>query len=118
MNSNSASAMMRFLSSEGWKEKSKLASVLMVESRAMTRAVLMRRFSRSVEFLREQRVDCLDGGHLALLDPAHRGIEDLDCARHLEADQGLLDAVDEGGDDLCVSVHRAPPFASLRAMAS
>ena len=48
MNLSSASAMMRFLSSEGWKEKSKPASVLMVESRAMTSAVLTRRFSRKV----------------------------------------------------------------------
>src|SRR5665811_275160 len=48
MNFNSASAMMRFLSREGWNEKSKLASVLMVDSLTMTSAVLMRRFSRRV----------------------------------------------------------------------
>ena len=35
-------------SSDGWKEKSKPASVLMVESLAIRSAVLMRRFSRSV----------------------------------------------------------------------
>src|ERR1700730_10918550 len=48
MNCNSASAMMRFLSSEGWNEKSKPARVLMAESRAMTRAIFTRRFSRKV----------------------------------------------------------------------
>ena len=48
MNSSSASAMIRFLSSEGWKEKSKPASVLIVERRAIISAILMRRFSRSV----------------------------------------------------------------------
>jgi hypothetical protein len=48
--------MMRFLSSEGWKEKSKPARVLMLESRAMTSEVLMRRFLRK-ELLRKERVD-------------------------------------------------------------
>ena len=48
MNLSSASARMRLLSSEGWKAKSKPASVLMAVSRANMSAALMRRFSRSV----------------------------------------------------------------------
>jgi hypothetical protein len=56
MNLSSASAMMRILSSEGWKEKSKPARVLMVEPRHDQRG-----FDATVlaqgKLLGEQRVD-------------------------------------------------------------
>ena len=61
MNWSWASAMMRSLSREGWKEKSKPSSVLMAESRAVTSAILMRRFSRKRELFGEQGVDGLRG---------------------------------------------------------
>ena len=71
MNCNWASAMMRFLSSEGWNEKSKPASVLIAESRAIVRAILMRRFSRKVISSCEQSVDGLKRVDLAALEAAH-----------------------------------------------
>ena len=48
MNSSWARVRIRLRSSEGWKEKSKPASVLTAVSRAITSAVLMRRLSRTV----------------------------------------------------------------------
>ena len=39
---------MRFLSSEGWNEKSKPVRVLMVESLAILSAIFTRRFSRKL----------------------------------------------------------------------
>ena len=48
INFSSASARIRLRSSEGWNAKSKPASVLMLESLAITSEVLMRRLSRSV----------------------------------------------------------------------
>ena len=47
MKSSWASARIRFLSSDGWKEKSKPASVLTVESFAILSAILTRWFSRN-----------------------------------------------------------------------
>ena len=109
MNLSSASAMMRFLSSEGWKEKSKLASVLMVESRAMTSAVLTRRFSRKVS----SSASRASMASSAVISPrsrsAHGRVEDLDRAWHLEADHGVLDAVDHGRNDLRMARHWVPP---------
>ena len=46
MNCSPASARTRFLSSEGWKAKSKPARVLIAESLAIWTAILTRRFSR------------------------------------------------------------------------
>ena len=59
MNSSSARAMMRFLSSEGWKEKSKPASVLIEERRAIISAILMRR---------------LDHGEITAIEAAGRAL--------------------------------------------
>ena len=39
------------------------------------------------EFLGKQRIDSFEGVHFAALDPAHRGVEDFDGARHFQADQ-------------------------------
>ena len=47
------------------------------------------------ELLSEQCVDGFDRGHLAAFEAAHGDVEDLDRPRHLQADQGLLDAIDE-----------------------
>ena len=57
-------------------------------------AVLMRRLSRSGEFLGEQIVDGLDAVDLALLDAAQGGVEDFQRARHLQADERAADIVD------------------------
>jgi hypothetical protein len=46
------------------------------------------------QFLSEQRIDGLNCGQFTAFDAAHRHVEDLDRTRHLEADKGLLDAVD------------------------
>ena len=71
------------------------------------------------ELLDEQRVDGLDGGHLAAFEAAHGDVEDLERPWHLQADQGLLDAVDERGNDLGMGAHRASPWpASRRPTAS
>ena len=56
--------------------------------------ILTRRFSRKVSSSAEQGVDGLERGDLAALDPAHGGVEDLEGARHLEADQVAADAVE------------------------
>jgi hypothetical protein len=55
---------MRFLSSKGWKEPSKPASVLVVGSRAMTSAVLTRVLAQG-ELLGEQGVDGFKRSHFA-----------------------------------------------------
>jgi Winged helix-turn helix len=60
------------------------------------------------ELLSEQCVDGFDGGHLAAFEAAHGDVEDLDRPWHLQADQGLLDAIDERGNDLGMGVHRTP----------
>ena len=62
----------RSRSSEGWKEKSKPARVLIVPSRPMRSAVLMRLFSRMVSSSAEQDVDRLQRADLALLEAAAR----------------------------------------------
>ena len=94
MNSSSASAMMRFLSSEGWNEKSKPARVLIVERRHhqcdLDAAVLTQR-----QLFGEQRVDGFDSSQLAVFEAAHGDVEDLDRPWHFQADQGLFDTIDE-----------------------
>ena len=53
------------------------------------------------ELLSEQGVDRFERGHsiLAAFKAPH-GVEDFDGARHFEADHGLLDALDQGRDDV------------------
>src|SRR3954468_3346003 len=70
------------------------------------------------QFLREQRIDGLDRGDLALLDATQSDIQDLDGARHLEPDHGLFDALDKRSNNIGMHAYRQPPFASRRAMAS
>lgn len=92
---SSASAMIRPRSSEGWEEKSNSASVLMAERRVITSAVLMRRLSRNVRSSARRASIASKGSHLAALEAADGGIEDLDSPRHLEADQRPADVVGE-----------------------
>ena len=63
------------------------------------------------EFLGEQNIDGVEGGHLAALNAAHGDIEDFEGARHFQADQIALDAVDDGRD---MNVHRTPPWLARR----
>ena len=57
----------------------------------------------------EQRVDGLDGADLAALDAAQSDVEDFQRPRHLQGDEGGLDALDDGG-----CAHRAPPRSARR----
>jgi hypothetical protein len=67
------------------------------------------------EFLGEQSVDGLNAVDFALLDAAQRGIEHLECAWHLQADQAVADIVDARG---CGSErHGRPAFASCSPIA-
>jgi hypothetical protein len=61
------------------------------------------------ELLSEQGVDGFKRGHLAAFEATQGGVEDLDGARHFEADHGLLDALDQRWNDLGTGVHRVPP---------
>jgi hypothetical protein len=78
MKSSPASAMIRLRSSEGWNEKSNPGHAQC----RLDPAVLAQ-----AEFLGEQIVDRLDAVDLALLDAAQHGVEHLERARHLQADQ-------------------------------
>ena len=49
------------------------------------------------ELLREQELDRFQGGDLTLLDLTAGAVDHLQGARHLEGDQGGLEAVEEGG---------------------
>ena len=109
MNCSPASARMRFLSSEGWKAKSKPASVLIAESLAIWTAILTRRFSRDGQLFGQQGVDGLDGADLAALDAAQGDVEDFQRPRHLQGDEGGLDALDDGR-----RAHRTPPRRARR----
>src|SRR2546421_51829 len=72
----------------------------MVESRAMTSTVFDAAVLAQGELLGEQGVDGPKRSHFAALEASYRRVEDLDGARHLEPDHGLLDTVDHGGNDL------------------
>ena len=78
---------MRFLSSDGWNEKSTLSRVFGGVSFAVLRATPTRRFLAHVEFLGEQRVDGLEGADLASLETLDDVPEGLQGARHVEADE-------------------------------
>lgn len=96
---------MRFLSREGWNEKSKLASVLMVDSPCHDECGLDPPVLSQGKFLGQQSVDGLQRAHLAAFELSHSRVEDFDGTWHLEADQGALDAVDHGGNDLRMARH-------------
>jgi hypothetical protein len=109
MNLSSASAMMRFLEGEVEAGERFDGGEPCHDERGLDAAVLAQG-----ELLGEQGVDGLKRGHFALLEAAHRRVEALDGARHLEADHGLLDAVDHGGNDLNMGGHCAPPWPASR----
>lgn len=83
-----------FLSSEGWKAKSKPASVLIPDSLAN------RHFNAAVfahrKLFAEQAVDGFDGADFAAFDAAQGYIKDVQRARHLQADETGLDTLDDG----------------------
>jgi hypothetical protein len=83
----------RSRSSEGWKEKSNPASVLMV-----ARPHAQRRLDAAVlaqgQFFRQQDVDGFERGDLALLEAGYDMVERFQRPRHLQADQIMADAVD------------------------
>ena len=100
---------MRFLSSEGWKAKSKPAKGLDRRQpghldRHPDAAVLARG-----QLFGEQCVDGLDRADLATLDAAQGDVEDFQRARHLQADEAGLDAFDDGR-----RAHRALPRRARR----
>src|SRR6266516_1617546 len=98
MKSSCARARMRFLSSEGWNEKSKPVRVLTVESLAILSAIFTRRFSRKLSSS-ANRVSITSTG-FAPLELAHGLIKDFQGSRHLQTDQRSADAVENRGDDL------------------
>ena len=57
----------------------------------------------------EQGVDGLDGADLAALDAAQGDVEDFQRPRHLQGDEGGLDALDDGR-----RAHRTPPTPARR----
>ena len=104
----------------GWKEKSKPASVLMAESRAICSAVLMRRLSRMVSSSVSSASIASSGADLAAFDAADGVVEYLDRARHLEAHQGAAGCVRAPSrrDRRAPSWRLLRPGASRRATAS
>ena len=85
---------MRSRSSEGWKEKSKPASVLIGRQAAHAQRRLDAAVLAQGQFFGEQDVDGLERADLAALEPAHDVVERLQRARHLQADQVVADAVE------------------------
>ena len=65
----------------------------------------MRLFSRRRQFLGQQRVDRLQRTDLALLEATHDGIERLQGARHLQANQILTDPLQGRGNELQGRTH-------------
>jgi hypothetical protein len=99
MNFSSAKARMRCLSSEGWKAKSKPASVLTVVSRPSVSAVLKRALANG-KLLDEKLIEGFDAVDLALFDTAKGGVEHFQGPRHSERHQAVLDAVQGGGSGM------------------
>ena len=64
----------------------------------------------------QELVECFDAIDRALLDTPQSRIEDLERARHLQADQASADRVDARG--WCRAVHGRPSIARLAPIAS
>ena len=108
---------MRFLSSEGWKAKSKPASVLIAVSRAIISAVLIPPVLAHGELLDQDLVERADGVDLALLDAAHGLVEHLERARHAQGHQASLDAVERGGLGIADGgAHGRPPAPAAASL--
>ena len=106
MKSSAARAVMRLRSSDGWKEKSKPASVLIGVSLAICNAALMRRPSR-------MGFDRLDGAELAALDALHQVIKHLEGAWHAQGNEMLADLLDRGGRQ-GIGLHGCGPVVASR----
>ena len=63
-------------------------------------------------FLAQQRVDRLDGGDLAALEPLNGMIQSLHRTRHLQPDQRTADPVEKLGHDRTPWAARRLPTAS------
>ena len=109
MNCNPASARIRFLSSEGWKAKSKPARVLIADSLAIWTAILVQRFSRMVS----SSVSNASMSSTAPISPRsmpRRVRSRTSSARGIfKANKTGLDALDDGW-----SAHRTPPRPARR----
>lgn len=105
-------------SNGGWKEKSKLAKVLIVASRPMRSAVLIRLFSRGGQLLGQEEVDGLEGGHLALIEPSQDVTQGFEGAGYRQADEVVADTVDHGGRGVQRVSHARSSCASAWPMAS
>ena len=71
------------------------------------------------ELLGEQPLDRLERAELTTLELAYGGVDHLERARHPEADQGLLDAVEQRAVGIDARRHQGCSVpASRRAMAS
>ena len=112
MKLSSASARMRLRSSEGWKAKSKPASVLTVVSRDMRSAVLTRRLSRKVSSS-SNRLSSASTQVISPCSTRRRVASSISSARGiLSADEALLDAVE--GRRIGVDGHDRPSEMASR----
>ena len=66
------------------------------------------------QFLGEQGIDHLQGAGLAALELTHGLVKDLQCSRHLQANQGSANAVENRGDDLQCRGHGCSPWHARR----
>ena len=104
---------MRLRSSEGWNEKSKPDSVLMVASRAICSAALIRRLSRMVI----SSASSVSIASIALIWPRSSCwttcVQRLQRARHAQADQVIAGCARSARLELG-RPHAAAPFAARR----
>ena len=100
---------MRFLSSEGWKAKSKPARVFDRRQPGHLDCHPDAAVLACGQLFSEQGVDGVDGADLAAFDAAQGDVEDFERPRHLQGDEIGLYALNDGG-----RAHRAPPKPARR----
>lgn len=111
MKSSWANAAIRCRSSEGWK---RIEAFERLDRQQLGRAqgdVDPARLAGGV-FLAEQPVDRLNRGDLARLELPQCVIERLERPRHLQADKGATDTVQQIGHDCAPVAARRRPTAS------
>ena len=77
-------------------------------------AIFTRRFSRKVNSSANRVSITSSALGLAALELTHGLIKDLQRPRHLQADQGSADAVENGGNDLQGRGHEGSPWQARR----
>ena len=105
----------RWRPSEGWKEKSKPASVLMAERCAMTSAVLTRRFSRKVN--REYRAENTGGQARVSRNALRHGLSRpllSDPAMSPEVEALVQEIIEDNSDPSLRGLARSIAEAQLR----